>query len=127
MLKQIRENNKSQKPEQSIDKKKANLRQYLLTALYALDTNNTKADHPLLTCMLLANISENELPLKILKRGLSQTEDIGDADTAMTKEMDIRSALLRRYKSIVAFAERLNAVTTQTGLKSLETEIHTAL
>ena len=106
--------------------KKTNLRQQLLGALQ-FNYSSTDVDNPLLTCILLANVSENELPVTISKSGLTQTETISDDESAITKEAEIRSALLLRYKSIVGFAVRLNAVTTQAQLTALGREINEAL
>ena len=101
------------------EKKKAT-RQRLLESLESIAS---EVDAPLLTCILLTNISANELPVTIAKNRLTQTETISYDDDAMTKEAEIRSALLSRYKSIVALAVRLNAVTTQAQLAVLEAEI----
>ena len=118
------DNNQWQRPELSLDQKKTNLRRRLLGALQSIASD---VDNPLLTCILLANISEDELPVTIAKNGLTQTEAISDDETAITKEAEIRSALLSRYKSIVGFAVRLSSVTTQVQLTALETEISEAL
>ena len=108
----------------TLDQKKTNLRQRLLGRLQSV---NTEIDNPLLICILLGNVSEEELPVTIARNGLTDTETINDGDTAMTWEAEIRSALLARYKSIVGFATRLNAVTAQAQLAALEKEINEAL
>lgn len=116
----------------TLAQKKTNLRQRLLGTLQSnssssSSSSSTGVDNPLLTYILLANVSENDLPMHISKNGLTETETISDADTAMTRESEIRSALLSSYKSIVGFAARLNAMTTETQLAALEAEINEVL
>ena len=106
----------------TLDQKKNNLRQRLLKKLEALSS-----DVDILSCTLLANISENELPLSIIKNGITEIKKISDADAAITEEAEIRSALLKQYKTIIAFAGRLNAVEMQVQLNTLEREINEAL
>ena len=95
--------------------------QYQLIAL--LNTATNDVDNPLLTCILLANISARDLPIKIAKKNLTEIETIADDDAAMSKEAAIRAQLLTRYNKIIALSERLTKAKNAEQLATIATEI----
>ena len=101
-------------------KKKETIRQNLNSLL---NQPISEVDNPLLACILLGNISENDLPIKLAKRGLTQIETINDDSATITKEASIRADLLTRYNTIVSLVERLQKANQLSQLTPIQEAI----
>ena len=114
------EKNIWEKKEASLEEEKQSLH---LELLKKLNTPLNEVDNPILTCILLANVRNDNLPLEISKNNLSEIETISNQNEATTKEAELRESLLNRYKKTISFAKRLRQTSTKSELQALSQEI----
>ncbi len=109
-------NNRWEKKQVSLEEQKQELRSTLLSLL---NGNQSDFDNPLLTSILLANISPSSLPIKISKNNLTEIETISDESTLMTH----RNQLFERYTTIVGLADDLLRATDENGVAAVEEKV----
>ncbi len=114
-------NNRWEKKQVSLEEQKQELRSTLLSLL---NGNQSNFDNPLLTSILLANISPSSLPIKISKNNLTEIETISDESALMAREAEIRSQLLERYTTIVGLADDLLSATNENEIAAIEEKVN---